>query len=52
MQDLVYSNVPSIDINLDAQRTARIELSLKASDALVGYIRTIQDLNGIMKISN
>lgn len=37
----LFGSPPSIDINLDSsmERTARIELSLRASESLISYIR-------------
>jgi hypothetical protein len=54
MCPLFGSPLPWIDINLDStsERTARIELSLRASEALVKYIRVVRDLTGVTEVSN
>ncbi|KAJ5489168.1 hypothetical protein N7539_004058 [Penicillium diatomitis] len=54
MCPLFGSPLPWIDINLDSssERTARIELSLRASEALVKYIRVARDLTGVTEVSN
>lgn len=54
MCPLFGSPLPWIDINLDdsSERTARIELSLRASEALVKYIRVARDLTGVPEVSN
>lgn len=51
---LFGSPLPSIDINLDtsSEKTARIELSLRASEALISYIRFSRDLNRVAEASN
>jgi hypothetical protein len=54
MCPLFGSPLPWIDINLDSssERTARIELSLRASEALVEYIRVARDLTGVTEVPN
>lgn len=54
MCPLFGSPLPWIDINLDSssERTARVELSLRASEALVKYIRVARDLTGVTEVSN
>ncbi|PWY91881.1 hypothetical protein BO94DRAFT_583800 [Aspergillus sclerotioniger CBS 115572] len=43
---LFGSPLPSIDINIDvsSEKTARLELSLRASEALISHIRLSRDL--------
>ncbi|KAJ5267402.1 hypothetical protein N7478_010210 [Penicillium angulare] len=50
---LFGSPLPWIDINLDSsERTAHIELSLRASEALVKHIRVARDLSGVTEVPN
>jgi len=51
---LFGSPLPSIDIKLDLsmERTARIEFSIRAGEALIEYLRVSRDLVGVSEVSH